>query len=446
MNRRYFLATVSTMSFTGCLSTSDDETVEQNTDTGEKSVESIELLWDDTVREYLQDPLWEEKNRYDAGHHAMVPLHAAYLFDEPDWKEQFRDHVERFTKSGLPEFSRQELKEQSILPFLQYLYLMSRYTVLESKFGDEQVVPNQFIQRLSEITDELWNDIPIWQWARDDFDNMRERLNWKLQQTTTDLGFYQAVTDEDLFLFAIAADLYHYHSLQDERFHSDFLEDILQYAHQVYSEYGDYQPDGGWLFQKGIWSDHRDYQYACHEEKRADLEPCEIDDIAQDTSHSLRHPLWLESLKSASIYIDERQSQFYDDIQEGFTTQLLNHVIVSPNEKFPTYRLTNYMDGQNGLYRWEYETKGEEDGYGPYELSGSLTSGWHTFLQNSEIVEIYEQIASEFPLSDEVIDVYVGPNTTRDRHPLVTLPESYRNNWRKTIILLAAMVGEELTS
>lgn len=48
------------------------------------------------------------------------------------------------------------------------------------------------------------------------------------------------------------------------------------------------------------------------------------------------------------------------------------------------------MDGSNGvLYRWNYSSLGEGKEYGPYELSGTFTIGWWTFLGTDRVKEIY---------------------------------------------------------
>lgn len=445
MNRRKFLALCgvgSVSGVTGCVSPVRPPQHRQATNRNSRLDEdSLRPLWRETIGEYLQDTLWDPINRYDAGHVTMVPLHVAFETGVREWKSQFRTHVRDFVDEGLPEYNSSTLRSESQLGMVQYLYVMSRYLVLEAHEDDDVTVPQRLSRRLTGIIEYLWEEFPAWQWGHEDFTGIRNRIGWKLSQDYTDPRFYRAIVDSELFVFAIAADLYTYHSTRSHTgFPKELLNEILEYAELVYKRYGQSQPDGGWLFQPGVWADHRDYKYACYEEKRPNLEPCIVEGIAQDSSHSFRHSLWLRSLANAASKRNRTSADFYDWIQEGFATQFMGNVVVPPTESFSTYRTTNYMDGRNGLYRWEYETAGEDDGYGPFELSGSLTFGWWSFFDDPRIARMYSQIASQFPLSEDVIDVYVGPNTTRERNPLVALPQSYHNGLRKAMVSLAAAI------
>ncbi len=398
----------------------------------------LSALWQNTIGPYLQEPLWNETNRYDAGHHLMVPLHASFSLDIDDWKRQLRSHVHRFQDQGLHRYTEENLRSQNQLGMLQYLYVISRYLVLESTSGNAKEIPRRLPDHLHSIIKYLWQDFPSWHWAHEDFTGMRNRLVWKMNQNTTEYRFYRAIFDSELFVFAIAADLYIYAIERAEaEFSKESLSDILAFTKRVYEAYGQHQPDGGWLFQSGIWADHPDYRFACHSEEEPNLEPCIVDGIGQDSSHSFRHPLWFRSLIGAASRGPTGDEEFYQELQGGFTTQFVRHVLVPPDETFPTYRTTNYMDGRNGLYRWEYETVGENSGYGPYDLSGSLTVGWWSFFDHPQITRMYSQITSQFPLEEEVIDVYVGPNTSRSRNSMVSLPESYQNGLRKLLCSLS---------
>jgi len=87
------------------------------------------------------------------------------------------------------------------------------------------------------------------------------------------------------------------------------------------------------------------------------------------------------------------------------------------------------MDGWNGIYRWGYSTQGENNGYGPYELSGTLIEGWWGFLESPQVSSIFKDMSNLFPLEENVVKLYVGPNTTRERHPLATWPNYFINGF-----------------
>ena len=59
-------------------------------------------LWSATVKPYLAYDLWTEDESYDAGHHLMVPLHAAFRLRESDWQHAFADQFGRFATQWSP--------------------------------------------------------------------------------------------------------------------------------------------------------------------------------------------------------------------------------------------------------------------------------------------------------------------------------------------------------
>lgn len=50
-----------------------------------KIAQQIDLLWERTISKMLKDPLWGERDAYDAGHYLMVPMH--YAFKSEDSKK-----------------------------------------------------------------------------------------------------------------------------------------------------------------------------------------------------------------------------------------------------------------------------------------------------------------------------------------------------------------------
>ncbi|MAF66847.1 MAG: hypothetical protein CMJ84_14475 [Planctomycetes bacterium] len=148
-------------------------------------------------------------------------------------------------------------------------------------------------------------------------------------------------------------------------------------------------------------------------------------------------PRWLCSLRDAH-QPGTTDHALYQDLIGGLSVQVLDAVLTSPSVDFGGYRLTNYMDGWNGVYRYGYTTTGEAFGYGPYELSGTFHLGWWAFLFNAQISSTYAAQAEGFPLASDVIDLYVGPNTTRERHPLIVLPDFYTNGVAQLLTRLAS--------
>lgn len=368
----------------------------------------------------------------------MVPLHAAFYSGEEDWQQHFADHFRRFMVAV---GEKPETIVGRRLDQLHYLYLASRFVVLSEQCNKSVLVPNGLVDLLYERIKSIWEKEPAWQWDRGPFrGGMRERILWKLQHKDVPISYYRAIIDEELFTIAIAADLRTYERLtKDPKFWSPVVSDILEIAYWMFKQEGEFQLDGGWLFQTGVWTDHPDYVYAGHMHKVPGMNPQPVPGIAWDTSHSHRFPLWLISIEGA--YSEgEQQKELYKKIKEGLEKQFYEKVLVPPTSDFPAYRTRNFMDGSNGVYRWNYQTS-RNNGYGPYELSGTLTLGWWAFLGTVRVQNMYQYLATQFPLPPNIVSVYVGPNTTRERHPLVKLPDAINNGYIELIVRLAGKLN-----
>jgi hypothetical protein len=383
-------------------------------------------LWKSAVEPYLNKELWVDKVNYDAGHFLMVPLHAAFLNGEETWQQQFADHFLRFIQEGQP-ISVGRLNK------LHYLYLASRFLVLAKRYKHDELIPPQLIDLLFNEVKKVWEEEPAWQWDRKPFPGgIRERVLWKLNNKSVTKSYYRAIIDEELFVFAIAADLGTYYHLSSQEIPSTIL-DILEIIHSVFQQEVVSQPDGGWLFQPGVMTDHPDYAYAGHEEVVPEMKPLSVPGIAWDSSHSHRFPLWLISFidyypKQSTEYL------FYKNLREGLEKQLFNKVLVLPTSDFPGYRMKNYMDGTNGIYRWNYASLGPNKGYKPYEISGTLTLGWWIFLETPRIQKVYQDLANSYPFPKEVLKLYMGPSTTFS---------FYDNGFRELISRLASKLPLE---
>jgi hypothetical protein len=362
-------------------------------------------LWHRTITPRLLSPLWTDAEAYNAGHFLMVPLHAAFELGMAEQQREFSAHFGRFAQQwfGTP------MNDAVRLARLQYLYLASEFVVL----ADTAQIPAGLVDSLYEIVHRVWTVEPIWQWDRAPMAGaMRERVTWKLAASAVKRSYYRAITDDELFLFAIAADL-RTRELRTGDVHprSSTVRDVLLAAKAVFDQRAILQPAGGWLFQPGAWADHPDFAYAGRYVKVPGMAPAPVSDVAEDASHSHRMPLWLTSL--ARAYPPDRpERRFYEDLRRGLEKQFYEKVLVPPSRDFPAYRTTNFMDGRNGIYRWGYVSLGPNDGYGPYELSGTLQLGWWAFLRSDRIQRAYQEMARQFPLPPDVWDLYLHRRTT----------------------------------
>lgn len=395
-----------------------------------------EQLWEVTFEEYLKDPLWIERDAYDAGHFLMVALHSAFLLDKRDWIEAFHEQIAGFLRDGQEDYG-----ELAKLSKVHYLYFLSQYLVLEGTAKEQYLMPESLPDFIHNELSGIWYQT-VWRWNGGPFPGgMGERLIWKLETEDVEYEYYRGITDLELFAFAIAADLKAYNDFNSPNDGNSMLSEILEIAYRVFEQRGEFQADGGWVFEPGVWAEHPDYAYAGHEFIAPDLEEKIVPDIAWDSSHFARFPLWLNSILNACSR-DSRDYDLYLRTKCALAEQFHNIVLVPPTGDFGSYRTTNYMDGRNGVYRYSHATQGEGNGYGPWELSGKLLQGWWIFLDSGKEHEVYSHIAEQFPLSQEVMDLYLGPGTTRDRHPLIKGTAQYTSGILELISRLAARIAQ----
>ena len=393
-------------------------------------------LWARTVEPYLRDSLWSARDRYDAGHFLMVPLHAAFELNVNEWQDQISAHFARFMLSNPPT----DDPGAQTLDWLQYYYLASRFAILATEHGRADLVPAGLISFLRDRIHYHWAVRPVatWSAAHEPFPGEGAQIRWKLQQSHPEYSYYAAIVDAENFIMAIGADLLTLDQLKTGRRSAEDgeLREMLAVARTVFSVRGVSHSDGGWLFQQGIWRDYPDDAYAGQPAKVPGMAKAPLADVAEDASHSFRFPLWLRSFREASAgTLDEA---FWADLQARLSVQFTTHVLIPPASDFEGWRVTNFMDGRNGVYRWNYATQGPNSGYGPFELSGSVTTGWWGFFGSSQIRVAYRDAAGRFPLGRDVLTLYSGPGTTRQQNPLVVLPDCLTNGFAELLVRLAS--------
>lgn len=224
-------------------------------------------------------------------------------------------------------------------------------------------------------------------------------------QSFADPAYKGAFTDFDYFVLAAAADL-RAAGLDRHASVTSALRDAEAISLCMHKS-GVVRSGSGWTFQPGRWSTYRDNRYAGREQKGDTSGGVAIvANLAPDVSHFSRWPLFLRSaVDGASTAVD---SAYYLELLKSLASQFETVVAVAPDSSFPGWRTRNYMDGNNGVYRWDYPSH-PGDGYGPYELSGSLFGGWWSFLQNDHARHMFSELASGFPYSRESEATYRGP-------------------------------------
>ncbi len=391
--------------------------------------------WSTIVSPYLSEDLWSSRDAYDAGHVLLVPLLYSAQLEAGSKFAEFGAQFERFVDAAGAGFTSSRLSR------LQYFYLASVFLEKAAERGVFTASDQALLEMIEAQVSAYWSTEPAWQWDRPDFaGGMRERLLWKLETPDTSYNFYQAVLDEDLFLMAISAQAHMVHEIlgTDVEHPSD---EIFESALRVLRERGHFTQSGGWLFQVGLWSDHRDFAFAGRDSVLADLTPAPVLEISEDVSHSVRFPAWLLSLLKSPL-CDPSGFSTLSSIRESLARQMLSHALVPPTEEVGLWRTNNFLDGSNGVYRYNYPTQGIGGGYGPYELSGTFYLGWWALLDTPEIRAIYRAFSERTTFEDEELAALVGPNTSRARHPSVAYPEFFTQGFAGFLSRLAAQLQD----
>jgi len=415
----------------GC-SVNEREIYSPEIDRNNKESSRVDVLWDKTIHKMLQEPLWKERDAYDAGHYLMVPLHAVFYLEDKEKIDDFHNFFNCF----IDNYKKDDFNSLNNLTQLQFLYLASEYLVLS--VNSEDLFIDELLLMIIESIDSIWYQ-PAWHWKAcdsPDFQKMSDRINWKLENKETSYGYCRSIIDVELYTFAIAGNLKFI--LKNKS--PEFVDEILDISYKVFKEEVVFLDAASeqWLFQPGVRFDHPDYAYAGWDYIAPDLEKKLVPGIAMDISHFHRFPLWLKSLQRGFLAKEELdKSSFFETLEEGLANQFINKVLVEPSAEFPNYRTTNFMDGHNGIYRYGYVTQGEGKGYGPYELSGTMLLGWWSFLPDNSIKDVYYFISQRHPFTEREIDLYLGPGTSRDRHSLIKGKAKYENGLTEIINILA---------
>ncbi|MGO9648138.1 MAG: hypothetical protein ACLPOO_08785 [Terriglobales bacterium] len=380
----------------------------------------------------LDEPVPTDSRAYNVGEMAIIPLHAAFHHPDDDWQKHFAAHFQRLMQStsvvsGFNDLSR-----------TQYLYFASQFLVVAHDSGHANLIPPGLPDYVFSEVRAIWLDKPAWVYAHAPLHGMKESINYKLSLRNPAKSYYRGILDWDLFTFAIAADLRTYGGTpEQQKAWKPVLDDILAVAERVYRDEVQWTPSGGWILQAGMWRDHPDFQYSGNLHKGHGLQPAPVADISWDTSHFLRGPLWITSMVQA--YSGGPQHDYYEKLRRGLATQFFTKVLVPPSPDSPCYRLTNYIDGRNGLFRWGYGSLGADNGYGPYEASGTLLLGTWRFVETEESKELYHKLFVTFPWPSQCVELYLGPTEKGRPHtPSELDPHSSAMRLYHVMVYLAA--------
>lgn len=395
------------------------------------AIVAVETLWPDTVTPYLAEPLWLNENMYDAGLALMLPLEYAFqTSDNTALKAEFHDFFQRY----LAEY--QANAENNLLSRHQFHYVLARYLKFSlNDWGEVQQT----------LYDNLLTDFEF-DWFLEETsqigyegtrDNIMEQKLAGIGQTTP--KFRRTTIDVEFYAFSIAGELAQIQRAQQQEVTVP-VQTMLDLAFLNFQQEVSYTASG-WLYQPGQWDDHQDYIYAGHNTLSPDLTPLPVPGIATDSSHSHRMPLWLISIQQG-FDASSNQYEYFAELREGFESQFMEVVFQPSSDDFAAPRMTNYMDGENGIYRFRFhDIPSLKLGYEPHNLSGTLLTGYYPFMYNAALQEEYRNLS--FPLDDDIQNLYLGLGGTPDPSRAFKNTEYYLTGFAELYANIAAVMSEQ---
>lgn len=417
---------------TGCsqenvLSTKDD--LLQTYVNDELNYMDPDLLWSEVMIGYLNDPLWIERDIYDAGHNLMVPIHAAFKKGNEAWISDVNQHFKSFIENY------DTNNEIGLLNKLHYYYAASRYLTLLVEYDHPlEAYHYELADMLKSEVTKNWLIEKSWHWQHDDFIGIKSRLDYKFKVIEPKFSYDKAIIDEELFLVSVASDLkYFYQKLNQS---DPILTEVNDYGQKIFINEGQLVSGGGWLFQKNVWKDHPDYAYSGYrsleEINNGEHKVKEL--VYTDSSHGARFPLQIYSvMKATDNAVDKEKLRV---IRSNFETQFLDKILTKAEDS-TYFVINNFLDGSNGVYRYNYTTN-KGTGYEPNSLSGILMNGWYNFINTERVSHVYKEMAAQFPISEEVYSKYYLDKTNRKRNSLAKEPEAYYKGLYQLILILSS--------
>lgn len=144
----------------------------------EAITEQDDKLWMASEKYRLEQPIWRGINAEYAQITLMVPLHAAFLNDQPEWQKQFAAHFARFAEKGPADMDAAPLAR------MEYLYFATRFMVLAKQTGHGDMVPAGLADSIQTQVEKWWSGdngpISSTGYGEPKFTRYLDYLQWKL--------------------------------------------------------------------------------------------------------------------------------------------------------------------------------------------------------------------------------------------------------------------------
>lgn len=173
-----------------------------------------------------------------------------------------------------------------------------------------------------------------------------------------------------------------------------------------------------WVWQPGKLSDHKDFKYAGNQKINENLQVKKVGNISMDSAHFYsKWPLFFLSARNSS---QKAELLFFQNAIKGLVANLFKNV-VSIDKEGCVVRYKNFIDGTNGVYRWNFERRGVTYGHSSFALSYTPFFSSLALLDNKKISDHYKKILSCYPYSKVEKKKYFWSRGLEDEKLLVLL-------------------------
>ena len=332
-----------------------------------------------------------------------VPQEYAFTFNEEKYIKDFEEyylgmsiHFEEIKSLNVVDYGLTRLEVIKLLSqFLKLQELNKRTSINES------LIKKIFSYVISEI--EYFYKVQNPGWPPKYNGNVEERVNWAIsawERNEYDKSLpknHYAINDDLWRLFEAAANIKKYITLSNNQSFS-FIDELLKLSYACVSKFGNTE-NNTYAFQPGALFDHIDLKYAGHLEISDGMSFMPISSIENDSSHFSMFPSMISALKNAYPK-NSYHYNFYEEVNRKIGNAFYEKVVLYNNNSVFT---KNYMDGTNGLYRYDDKLN---DAYLPYEVSGTILFGTWSFLNHDNDEFFFKSILESFPLSKKTISIY----------------------------------------
>jgi hypothetical protein len=359
-------------------------------------------------------------------------LQAAFVTRDTRRIAEFRDHFTRFLREDTESLATcLDRHEQARL---HYLHLAAHFCRGVHNAGLSP--PPGLAGRLFEELAAHFTTKRAWFYQPRFVDGgSRARLALKFEKREFPKSYYRAVNDHELFSLASLGELRVPEFAAGNDRWMRLCDQAMRWLARIVRVRGEFR-GRGWLFQPGMLWDHPDMAYAGHPRIAPNLQPKPRPEVCDDSFHAHRWSLFLRTLMNNAVR--PQDVKLASSVLAGLERQFYGRVAQWPSPEFPAARMTNYMDGWNGVYRYAYKT---HVGYDPYQLSGGLPRSWWGFLPGARSQAYWQSFAKSIPLTEDVIRLYLGPAPAGGRPHAPSTRRFFTNGFAELNVRLMAEYG-----